>query len=185
MQTVLKDKHYSVEEYFLLEEASEVRHEFINGNLYEMSGASIKHHFICQNLFLILRTFLKPKGFNVFIENVKVKIADSDIYFYPDIVVTNEPLNEGNRYVQFQPQLLAEVVSDSSRTKDMVDKLIQYQKFPSLKYYLIVEQDKHEVIVVSRNAEGNWQSETYNQPEAIINLPSLEIQVTLNEIYAQ
>jgi Uma2 family endonuclease len=87
--------------------------------------------------------------------------------------------------VQFEPSLLIEVTSDSTRKADMVDKLIQYQKFPSLKYYLIVEQDKQEIIVISRNSEGNWQSETYNQPETIINLPALEIQINLKDIYAQ
>jgi Uma2 family endonuclease len=66
----------------------------------------------------------------------------------------------------------------------LVDKLIQYQKITSLKYYLIVEQDKEEIIVVSRNAEGNWQSETYNQPNAIINLTALELQLNLSEVYA-
>lgn len=183
MQTVLKDKNYSVEDYFLLEEYGEVRHEFINGNIHEMSGASDNHNFICQNLLLIFRTLLKPKGFYIFIENVKVKIPNEKIYYYPDIIVTNEARTNETRYVQFQPELLVEVVSDSSRTKDMVDKLIQYQKFASLKYYLIVEQDKEEVIVVSRNSEGNWQSETYNQLNAIIKLNALEIELKLQEIY--
>lgn len=185
MQSVLKDKHYSVEDYFLLEESGEVRHEFINGYIYEMSGASREHHLICQNLFLIFRTLLKAKGFYVFIANIKAKIPHENIYFYPDILTTNEPQTNENRYVQFQPQLLVEVVSEHSRTRDMVDKLIQYQKFPSLKYYLIVEQDKQEIIVISRNAEGNWQSETFNVPEAIINLTALEIQINLKDVYAQ
>lgn len=185
MQTALKDKAYSVEEYFLLEESGEIRHEFINSYLYEMSGASDNHNLICQSLLLLFRSLLKPKGFYTFIENMKVKIHNENIYYYPDIVVTNEERNDETRYVKFQPLLLAEVTSDSTRKIDMVDKLIQYQKYPSLKYYLIVEQDKQEIIVVSRNAEGNWQSETYNEPDAIINLPALEIQLSVKEIYEQ
>ena len=184
MQSVLKDKVYDVDEYFLLEESGEVRHEFINGNLYEISGASDIHNLICQNLLLIFRASLKLKGFYIFMENMKIKIPNEKIYYYPDIAATNELRTSETRYVQFQPALLAEVVSESSRKTDMVDKLIQYQKFTSLKYYLIVEQDKQEIIVVSRNAEGNWQSETYNQPDAIINLPSLELQLNLQEVYA-
>jgi Uma2 family endonuclease len=185
MQTALKDRVYSVEEYLLLEESSEVRHEFNNGYLYEISGASDNHNLICQNLLLFFRSLLKPKGFYTFIENMKVKIHNENIYYYPDIIVTKEERTNETRYVKFQPALLAEVTSDSTRKIDMVDKLIQYQKYPSLNYYLIVEQDKQEVIVVSRNADGNWQSETYNQPNAIINLPALEVQLSIKEIYEQ
>lgn len=185
MQSALKDKVYSVEEYILLEESGEVRHEFINDSLYEMSGASTLHNLLCQNLLLIFRALLKPKGFYIFMENVKVKIPNEKIYYYPDIVVTNEKQTAETRYIQFEPSLLAEVTSNSTHKIDMVDKLIQYQKFPSLKYYLIVEQDKQEIIVISRNAEGTWQSETYNQPEAIISLPALEIQLNLKEVYVQ
>ncbi|MEO8711937.1 MAG: Uma2 family endonuclease [Parafilimonas sp.] len=184
MQSVLKDKVYDVDEYFLLEESGEVRHEFINGNLYEMSGASREHHKICKKLLRFFESYLEKKGYETFIENMKVKIPGEKIYYYPDILITNEQQTDENRYVQFQPALLAEVVSDSSRKTDMVDKLIQYQKFSSLKYYLIVEQDKQEIIVVSCNADGKWQSETYNQPDAIINLSALEIQINLQEIYA-
>jgi Uma2 family endonuclease len=128
---------------------------------------------------------LQKSGYEVFIENMKVKIPNEKIYFYPDIIVTKEKQTNENRYVQFEPSLLIEVTSDSTRKTEMVDKLIQYQKFSSLKYYLIVEQDKQEIIVISRNSEVSWQSETYNQPETIINLSALEIQVNLKDIYAQ
>ncbi len=185
MQPVLKDKDFSVEEYILFEESSEVHHEFINGYLYEMSGASREHHKLCKKLLRFFENFLEKKGYEIFIENMKVKIPNEKIYYYPDILLTNEKQNNENRYVQFQPVLLAEIVSDSSRKTDMVDKLIQYQKFSSLKYYLIVEQDKQEVIVISRDKQNNWQSETCNQPDSIINLPAPEIQLSIKEIYAE
>lgn len=184
MQSMIKDKAYSVEEYFQFEESSEIRHEFINGYLYEISGASRKHHFICKNLLFFFEKLLRTKGYLIFIENMKIKIPNEIIYYYPDIIVTNEKQTNENRYVQFQPVLLAEVTSDSTRKTDMVDKLIQYQKFPSLKYYLIVEQDKEEIIVISRNVQGNWHSETYNETTATINLCALEIQLNLQEIYS-
>ena len=127
---------------------------------------------------------LEKKGYEVFIESMKVKIPGENIYYYPDILVTREAQTDENRYVQFEPELIAEVISDFSRTRDMVDKLIQYQKFNSLKYYLIIEHDKQEIIVVSRNAEAHWQSETYNQPDTTIKLPALEIEFKLSDIYS-
>ena len=58
-----------------------------------------------------------------------VKIPAENIYFYPDIIVTHELQTDENRYAQFNPELIAEV-TETTRTKDMIDKLIQYQKFP-------------------------------------------------------
>ena len=78
MKSLELDKIYKHEEYFLLEEAGEVRHEFINGNLIQMSGASREHHFICQNIFLTLLYAVKPLGFKVFIESMKVKIQNEN-----------------------------------------------------------------------------------------------------------
>jgi Uma2 family endonuclease len=86
------------------------------------------------------------------------------LFVKSDIVVTDEARSDETRHAQFQPTLLAEVTSYSTRKTDMVDKLIQYQKFPSLKYYLIVEQDKEEVIVISRNAEGNCKAKHLINP---------------------
>ncbi|MEP6512642.1 MAG: Uma2 family endonuclease [Parafilimonas sp.] len=114
---------------------------------------------------------------------MKVKIPNESKYYYPDIIVTKEPQTNDNNYVQFQPELLAEVISEFSRNKDMVDKLIQYQKFPSLKYYLIAESEKQQIIVVSRNAEGSWQSETFDTQTALIALPALEAELKINEVY--
>ncbi len=72
MKSLELHKIYTVPEYFSLEESGDIRHEFINGNLIEMPGGSREHHFICQNILFALLSSLKPLGFNVFIENMKV-----------------------------------------------------------------------------------------------------------------
>ena len=64
-------------------------------------------------------------------ENMKAQIPGENIYFYPDIIVTREPQTDENRYAQLQSELIAGVTSETTRTKDMIDKLLQYQKFPS------------------------------------------------------
>lgn len=183
MQSAAEITKLSVEGYFIFEEANEVRHEFYNGKLYEMSGASPIHHRLCKRLLYFFEAMLLLKNFEVFMENMKVKIPNENIFLYPDIIVTSEPQNDDNLYAQHAPELLAEVVSESSRTKDMVDKLLQYQKFPSLKYYLILEQDKPEITIISRDAKGNWQSETIIGIDSTIHLPLMNIQLALKEIY--
>ena len=74
MESLELHKTYSVPEYFSLDESGEVRHEFINGNLIEMSGASREHHKICKNLLRILEDLLLDREYEVYIENMKVKI---------------------------------------------------------------------------------------------------------------
>jgi Uma2 family endonuclease len=183
MSLTLSNRKFTVEEYFIYEESNEIRHEFISGNLYEMSGASREHHQICKRLLFFFEKLLAAAGYEIFIENMKVKIPGENIFFYPDIIVTHEPQTNQNRYAQYEPELLVEVTSEKTRTKDMIDKFLQYQKFSSLKYYLIAEQDKPEIIVVGKNENGNWQSETYSGTDAVINLPFLNFVLHLNEIY--
>ncbi|HEY9342672.1 MAG TPA: Uma2 family endonuclease [Hanamia sp.] len=183
MKSLELHKTYTVPEYFLLEESGDVRHEFINGNLIEMSGASREHHFICQNILLALLYSTKPLGFNVFIENMKVKIQNENQYYYPDIFITREPETDENKYVQFEPELIVEVLSETTRAKDMVDKFIQYRKINSLNYYLIVEPEKYLVLCNFKDEKGEWDMVSYTQPDEIIQLPKLNISLSLADIY--
>ncbi|HEV2832876.1 MAG TPA: Uma2 family endonuclease [Hanamia sp.] len=176
-------KTYTVPEYFTLEESGDIRHEFINGNLIEMSGASREHHFICQNILLALLYSTKPLGFNIFIENMKVKIQNENQYYYPDIFITKESQTEENKYVQFEPELIVEVSSETTRAKDMVDKFIQYRKINSLNYYLIVEPEKYLVLCNFKDENGEWNMVSYTKPDEIIQFPNLNIFLSLADIY--
>ena len=183
MQSLELDKTYTPEEYFLLEETAEVRHEFINGNLIEMSGASREHHKICKNLLRILENLLIEKGYEVFIENMKVKIESENQYFYPDIFITKEVETDKNKYVQFEPELIVEVLSEATRAKDLVDKFIQYRKIKTLNYYLLVEPEKYLVLCNFKNQQGEWDMVSYTKPDEIIELPNLNISLSMEDIY--
>jgi Uma2 family endonuclease len=178
-----KVKVYTVEEYILFEEAGEVRHEFINGNLYEMSGASREHHFICQYFLLALLPQCLPLGFKVYMENMKLAIPGGNQFYYPDIFITKEKQTEQNKYIQYDPELIIEVLSESTRTKDSIDKFIQYRKIDTLKYYLIAEPEKCLAMCYFKQANGDWDMISYTQKEEIIALPNLDISLQLNQIY--
>jgi Uma2 family endonuclease len=166
-----------------MEEAGELRHEFINGNLVEMSGASRKHHKICKNLLRILENLLIEKGYEVFIENMKVKIENENQYYYPDVFITKESETNENEYVQFQPELIAEVLSESTRAKDLVDKFIQYRKIKTLDYYLLVEPEKYLVLCNFKNDQGEWDMISYTNADETIRLPKLNISISMKDIY--
>lgn len=183
MKSLEINKTYSVPEYFSIEESGDVRHEFINGNLIEMSGASREHHFICQNIFLAVLYSLKPAGYNVFIENMKIKIPKENQYYYPDIFITKELQTDTNKYVQFEPELIAEVLSEATRVKDMTDKFIQYRKIPTLNYYLLIEPEKFLVLLNFKDEKGEWEMSSFTQKEEIISLPKLNLSLSMADIY--
>ncbi len=96
---------------------------------------------------------------------------------------TKEPETDANRYVQFQPELIIEVLSPATRTKDMVDKFIQYRKINTLSYYLVIEPQKCLVLCHSKDENGEWDMISYTSPDEIIYLPVLDIALPIQEIY--
>jgi Uma2 family endonuclease len=181
------EKIYSLEEYIKLDETGLLRHEFYNGKLFVMPGETLLHNEICIKLLMILTTALKATGWKIYIESVKVKIETEEIYLYPDIVVTKPQENSSaktDKYIINQPVLLAEVLSDSTRKYDATDKFILYQKISSLRYYLLVEPEKHVVIFYEKDDAGEWSAMTFTEMDELISLQALEAKFTLADIYA-
>ncbi|MEP6951287.1 MAG: Uma2 family endonuclease [Ginsengibacter sp.] len=183
MKAAELNKIYTIPEYFLLEESREIRHEFINGYLIEMYVASREHHKICKNLLRLLENLLSDTGYEVYMENMKVKIQDENQFYYPDIFITKEAEADNYRYVQYAPVLIVEVLSETTRTRDLVDKFIQYRKINALSYYLLVEPEKYLVLCNIKNEKGEWDTISYTKPGEIIQLPALFISIPLNDIY--
>ncbi|MCW3111430.1 MAG: Uma2 family endonuclease [Segetibacter sp.] len=181
---VAEDIRYTFEGYLKLEEAGEVKHEFYYGKLFEMPGAPVLHNNICLKLFLSLYNRLNAYGYQLNVENVKVKVENEEIYLYPDVLVTKESFQTMKDYIVHQPALIAEVVSDNTRKYDSTDKFIQYQKISSLQYYLLVEPEKHLVIFYEKDESGNWSSKTLTEMNEVIELPFFLTQISLTDIYS-
>jgi len=173
-------KFESIEAYLAFEEKSEMRHEYYLENLIEMAGASYLHNLINGNLFFIFKMLFKNKSERVFMEGFKAFIKNENIFFYPDLMIA---IPEQYEYYSTQPVLITEVLSESTRKFDMVDKFIQYQKLDTLQYYILVEPEKHLVIVHKKTPETGWQTDTYTSIADMIDLPTLEISIALKDIY--
>lgn len=179
-------KKYSLEEYIKIDEEGIVRHEYFDGKLIPMPGETKLHNKLCINLLIALKTNLKS-SFQVFIENVKVKIEGEDKFVYPDIAVeAEEPAKHYayKNYIIYAPVLVAEMLSDSTRKYDLTDKFILYQKISTLRYYLIVEPEKHVVIFYEKNDEGEWLAKTYTELNEVIEFKSLNASIQLQDIYS-
>ncbi len=177
-------KHMTKEEYIAFELKAERRHEFINGQLFEMPGELDTNNALALALAFLLMKSLSPKNFMVFAHDVKVAIPGEEKYYYPDVFVTNEPRTEENKYIKTAPVLIAEILSPSSRITDTVDKYLDYTKIPSLQYYLVVEPETVHITLYHRNGDGQWQADIFTQKDQTINLPLLDLQIPLSAVYS-
>jgi len=178
-EVVLSKPFDTEEEYFAFEEKSELKHEYINSTLFEMSGVSKYHNFTVINLVVLLKPLLSKTDVDLYLDGYKVRTPDGN-FFYPDIILSKKGTE---KYYTEEPVLLVEVLSDTTRTFDLTDKFIQYRKFRSLQYYLCIEPEQTRVHFYYREEENEWQVETYTKIEDVINLPKLGISLQLKDIY--
>ncbi|HEX8316170.1 MAG TPA: Uma2 family endonuclease, partial [Flavisolibacter sp.] len=173
----------TVEEYVQLELKSDKRHEFINGQLIEMPGEKDINNEIAGLIYAFLLVQLKPKGFQVYINDVKVATTDKTKYYYPDVFATKEARSEQNQYIKYEPELIVEVISPSTHITDTVDKYIAYTAIPSLKYYLIIEPETIYATLYSKNTEDKWEAMSYIRNTDVLQMPLLHLALPLSEVY--
>ena len=182
MQAIQNAASLSVEDYLAGELTSEIRHEYIGGLVYAMAGVSSEHNIICLNLAFALRSHLRGKPCQVFMADVKarLRIADEDIFYYPDVMVTCDP-RDTERYFKRFPKLLIEVLSPETERIDRREKFSSYTRIETLEEYILVAQDTIEVTVFRR--ASNWRPEAANQPQQQLRIPSLDFAFSLSAIY--
>ncbi|MTW22163.1 Uma2 family endonuclease [Allochromatium palmeri] len=170
----------SVEDYLASEDGADIRHEYIDGELYAMTGASRQHVLIVGNLYAHLRPLLRGTPCQLFANDLKVrlKIAEQDIFYYPDLILACDP-DDRETYYCTRPCLLVEVLSNSTARIDRREKLLAYQTLPSLMEYLLVDQHQRRVEVY-RRAQG-WTLDVLT--EGTVRLDCLDHEVPLDVIY--
>ena len=173
----------SVKEYLEGEDVSDKRHEFIDGEIYLVAGASDNHNIIAGNLFANLWGHLRDNSCQIFMENMKLK-ASEDKFYYPDIFVACDQSPE-SRFYREEPILIIEVISPSTREIDRREKLNIYQRIPTVQEYIIIEQEKIQIELHRRQDDGRWITYFYNKSDLgkIVEFESVEMQITPDEIY--
>jgi Uma2 family endonuclease len=132
----------SVEAYLDWEPQQEIRYEYINGEVYAMTGGTIPHNDIAINLLSAVLPQIRAQGCRVNMADVKLQVDASGLYYYPDLIVScdSRDLN-AHKFIQF-PKLIVEVLSPGTAEKDRGDKFRDYQCIPSLQEYLLINSDK-------------------------------------------
>jgi Uma2 family endonuclease len=173
----------TAEEYLEREKSSEQKHEFFYGKLIDMPGNTKLHELIKKRLSRILDSLLEMAGFETYTSDIKVSAEAGSIYFYPDVVLVKEAEQSADDYVAINPVLVVEVLSDSTRTYDTVDKYIQYRKIPTLQYYWLVEPETMLITCLTKQDDGEWLSNIYTKPESLVPLEKLNVSVRVGDVY--
>ncbi|MDE2854646.1 MAG: Uma2 family endonuclease [Chloroflexota bacterium] len=176
-------RQMTVEEYLAFDEASEIQHEFIDGELIPMPGGSGPHNLIVVSAGSALVAALGDRNCFVFGSQMRVQI-DETKYLYPDVsVVCGEPAyGDDNKVILLNPTVVVEVTSPSSLTTDHVDKVAYYGAVPSIQGYLILDQDRAFAAWHTR-AESGWRLRQFSDLAAEIELEPLDCTLKLAEIY--
>ncbi len=179
----LIDRRMTVEEYFELDEQSDIRYEYYDGEVYAMSGTTFNHNDIVGNVASILRSIFRPRGCRAFAESVKLKVSNI-CYLYPDVVVTCAAKDLSATYIVEHPSIVVEVISKTSTKRDRVFKLNQYKTISTLRYYLIVYQAESRVECYSR-LEGSdlWSYRLYENSGDIIRFDEFNFEIRVKAIY--
>jgi Uma2 family endonuclease len=173
-------RRMSVEDYLELEETSAVKHEYVAGEVFAMSGVTTRHNLINLNLSRLLHAATRRRGCRVFGMDVKLRAAADRIY-YPDAIVACGKAAEVDLIVEL-PTVVVEITSPSTRATDRREKRDAYQRIPSLRTYVIVEQRRRQVTLYTRDADGEWERNELTGSGDVV-IPAIDATLTLDEIY--
>jgi Uma2 family endonuclease len=170
------------EEYLAFERASDVKHEYIDGDIFAMAGAPEDHNLIVTNLAAELRAALRERC-RVYPSDMKVWVEMGNRYLYPDVTVACAPrFKDDKRDLLLNPTVIIEVLSDSTEAYDRGDKFEQYQSLPSLAEYALVSHRHQRVDHYTRKPEGTWLLRVFG-PGSRVAFPVCGCDVAMEEIY--
>lgn len=168
-----------------MEASSDERHEFFEGEVFAMAGASIAHNTIALNIALACRQALRGKHCRVQMEAVRLAVADNRHYAYPDVMVSCDPHDQHESQQLHSPLLIVEVLSPSTEAYDRGLKFNQYKKLPSLRHYLLVSQKTWLVEWYQLTEHGVWAHTALAEAEDALVIPELGLTLTLAEVYEE
>lgn len=182
---VQHDRWISLEEYHEIERTSEIKYEYSDGRIYDMSGGTSEHSRIAINMTTALELHLRGKVCRVFNSDMKVlPLGDENPTYFPDVTVTCDPddYKRGSTAIR-SPRLLIEVLSPSMAYKDRGEKLRIYKVCASVEEYVMVSTRRQEVEVYHREGVDDWHYKRYTAEQSVV-LASIGLTIPVNEIYA-
>ncbi|MDZ7961808.1 MAG: Uma2 family endonuclease [Aulosira sp. DedQUE10] len=182
---VTQQRYYTPEEYLELEEAAEYKSEYIDGHIIPMAGGKINHNRISGNFYAVLNFAFKQQEYEVFNSDMRLWIPQKRIYTYPDVmVITGEPEFFNNRLdIIVNPQVIVEVLSQSTKAYDREGKFQAYRTIPSFQEYLLIDQTRIHVEQFSKTGKKQWVLREYDEEDEAIALVTVPFTISLSDLY--
>lgn len=172
-------------EYVACDEASELKHEYVDGEIFAMSGGTPAHALLATNMSRILGNKLQGRSCRVFNSDLRIRVQETGLATYPDVSVVCGKLERDpeNANTVTTPVVIVEVLSPSTEKYDRHQKFDHYRLIPTLRDYLLVSQDKRHVAHYARNADDSWTLRDIRPPTELV-ITSLGVALSLDELYA-
>lgn len=176
---------YTPAEYLELEEKAEYKSEYINGQIFPMTGGSTNHNKIALNLSFALNFAFRAQDYEIYIGDVRLWIPDKQIYTYPDVMlIEGKAAYYNNRTDTItNPLMIAEVLSKSTQGYDRQAKFEDYRTIPSFQEYLLIDQTRIYVEQYAKTGEKRWELRVYNDEDETISLSSVALEISLKDLY--
>ena len=185
MQLIAK-QYYTPEEYLELEATADYKSEYIDGQIIAMAGASINHNRITGNFYATLNfAFRQQDKYEVFNSDMRLWIPQRLIYTYPDVmIIADEPEFFNNRTDTItNPQVIIEVLSNSTKGYDREDKFAAYRTIPTFQEYLLIDQNRIHVEQFSKTGKKRWNLREYDEEDENISLETVSFEISLQDLY--
>ena len=174
--------YISPETYLELEQHSLLKHEYRQGQVYTIAGASNAHVLIALNVASALRNHSRGRGCLTYISDTKAHIESVNTYYYPDVIVSCDQRDRAFDNFLRYPCLIVEVLSSTTEAFDRGDKFADYRQINSLQEYVLISQTRIRVECFRRNLEGQWVLYTYGEADEI-HLESVNFRCRVGDLY--
>jgi Uma2 family endonuclease len=184
MALAIAHDRISRDDYLQGELGSEVRHEYVAGNVYAMSGGTLNHQRVAGNFFRAAGNQLAGKPCFPTGSDFKLRVPlgqGEEAFYYPDGMIICVPV-PGDALFTDSPSVILEVLSPHTRRNDEIQKFRDYLTIPSLETYILAEADEP-FLTLHRREGTSFRRETLSGPDAILHLPEAGISITLAELY--
>ncbi len=173
---------FTADDYLAWEERNPGKHEYLAGEIFAMVGATDAHVTITMNLAVLLHAHVRGRPCRVYMADMKLRVDTADAFFYPDLLVTCAPEDHASSCFKCQPTLLVEVLSATTAAFDRGQKFAIYRQLPSLREYVLIEQDRMSVECFRRDEQDRWVLQAYG-PGDRMELPSLDFGTAIETLY--
>ncbi|MCL1464420.1 Uma2 family endonuclease [Argonema galeatum] len=190
MVSTPESKYMSSQEYLDWEEQQPIKYEYINGEVFAMTGGTLPHNSIALNLASDLKSHVRGKGCKVFMADAKLGVSEKGPFHYPDVTVTCDERDKNARKVIYHPCLIVEVLSPSTESFDSPTETLrergkkfqQYRRISTLREYVLISAEQINVEVFRLNDRGIWELYTYMEREEVY-LSSVDFRCALELLY--